>query len=186
MHDPLGFIENQMGGENKHDKINDPWESAEIIKKHVSEGLVMAKKCGLPQAICDFIPQHQGTLLISYFYYQAQKQAENNPQISIDDSNFRYDGPIPQCRETGIVMLADGCEAALRSLKGATPDQAIVMIHKIFKARWRDHQLDDCDIKYEELPIIAEVFVNVWQQFNHQRIAYPKGALDLKPNTSSK
>jgi putative nucleotidyltransferase with HDIG domain len=181
MHDPLGFIENQMGGPNKHDEINDPWKSADIIKKHVSEGIAMAKRCGLPQAVCDFIPQHQGTLLISYFYFQAQKEAENNPQLTIDESDFRYDGPIPQSRETGIVMLADGCEAALRSLKGATPDQAIAMVNKIFKARWRDNQLTDCGLKYEELPIIAEVFVNVWQQFNHQRIAYPKGALELRP-----
>lgn len=185
MHDPLGFIENQMGGPNKHDEINDPWQSAEIIKKHVSEGIAIAKKCGLPEAVCDFIPQHQGTLLISYFYFQAQKQAENNPQLVVKESDFRYDGPIPQSRETGIVMLADGCEAALRSLKGATPDQAIAMVYKIFKARWRDHQLDDAGIKYEELPLIAEVFVNVWQQFNHQRISYPKGALELKPRQSN-
>lgn len=182
MHDPLGFIENQMGGPNKHDMINDPYKSAEIIKKHVSEGIIMAKKCGLPQAIQNFIPQHQGTLLISYFYYQAKTQAEGEGKNTndIDETLFSYDGPIPQSRETGIVMLADGCEAALRSLKDATPDQAMAMVNKIFKARWRDHQLDDCGIKYEELPIIAEVFVNVWQQFNHQRIAYPKGALEMR------
>lgn len=181
MHDPLGFIENQMGGPNKHDSINDPWQSATIIKKHVSEGIVMAKRYGLPKAITNFIPEHQGTLLISYFYFQAQSLQKDNPDIVIDESDFRYDGPIPQCRETGIVMLADGCEAALRSLKSATPEQAIAMVNKIFKARWRDHQLDDCSIKYEELPTIAEVFVEVWQQSNHQRISYPKGALDLKP-----
>ncbi|WP_373481230.1 HD family phosphohydrolase [Geminocystis sp.] len=187
MHDPLGFIENQMGGPNKHDMISNPYESAEIIKKHVSEGIVMAKKCGLPQAIQDFIPQHQGTLLISYFYYQAKTQAEGEGKNihDIDDTLFSYDGPIPQSRETGIVMLADGCEAALRSLKDATPDQAMAMVNKIFKARWRDHQLDDCGIKYEELPIIAEVFVNVWQQFNHQRIAYPKGALEMRSSNNS-
>ncbi len=179
MHDPLGFIENQMGGPNKHDKINNPWESADIIKKHVSEGIVMAKKCSLPQAIQDFIPQHQGKLLISYFYFQAKTQAEEEGR-EIEDSDFRYDGPIPQSRETGIVMLADGCEAALRSLKDATPDQAMAMINKIFKARWRDHQLADSGIKYEELPIIAEVFVQVWQQFNHKRIVYPKGALEVQ------
>ncbi|WP_017295934.1 HD family phosphohydrolase [Geminocystis herdmanii] len=182
MHDPFGFIENQMGGPNKHDMINDPYESANIIKKHVSEGIVMAKKCGLPQAIIDFIPQHQGTLLISYFYYQAKTQAEGEGKNlqDIDETIFRYDGPIPQTRETAIVMLADGCEAALRSLKDATPDQAMAMVNKIFKARWRDHQLDDSGIKYEELPIVAEVFVNVWQQFNHQRISYPKGALEMR------
>ncbi|MGY6528725.1 MAG: HD family phosphohydrolase [Cyanobacterium sp.] len=180
MHDPLGFIENQMGGHNKHDEINDPWKSADIIKKHVSEGILMAKKHGLPQAIRNFIPEHQGTLLISYFYYQAKTQKEENPDIEIDETNFRYDGPIPQSRETGIVMLADGCEAALRSLNDATPEQAMGMVNKIFKARWRDHQLDDSGLRYDELPIIAEVFINVWQQFNHKRIVYPKGALEMK------
>lgn len=187
MHDPLGFIENQMGGPNKHDMINNPYKSAEIIKKHVSEGIIMAKKCGLPQAIQDFIPQHQGTLLISYFYYQAKTQVEGEGKDihNIDETLFSYDGPIPQSRETGIVMLADGCEAALRSLKEATPDQAMAMVNKIFKARWRDHQLDESGIKYEELPVIAEVFVNIWQQFNHQRITYPKGALEMRSSSNN-
>lgn len=178
MHDPLGFIENQMGNPNKHDQINDPWKSAEIIKKHVSEGLVMARKHGLPQVIQDFIPEHQGTLLISYFYFQAKHQAEQNGKI-LCESDFRYDGPIPQSRETGILMLADSCEAALRSLKEATPEMALSMINKIFKARWRDNQLTNSGIKYEELPMIAEIFVVVWQQFHHQRIAYPKAALEV-------
>ena len=178
MHDPLGFIENQMGAPNKHDEINDPWQSAKIIKKHVTEGLVMARKYGLPRVIRDFIPEHQGQLLISYFYYQAKQQVEKNGEELISEEEFRYEGPIPQSRETGIVMLADGCEAALRSLKEATPETALAMIHKIFKARWRDNQLKDSEIAYEELPIIAEVFVKVWQQFHHQRIVYPKAALE--------
>jgi putative nucleotidyltransferase with HDIG domain len=181
MHDPQGFIENQMGGPNKHDLINDPWLSAEIIKKHVSEGLVMARQHGLPKAIQDFIPEHQGTLLISYFYFQAKTRVEEGDSKPVEEEDFRYDGPIPQSRETAIVMLADGCEAALRSLKDATPEQALAMVQKIFKARWRDNQLAESGIKYEELPIIADIFVQVWQQFNHQRIAYPKGALDYKP-----
>lgn len=178
MHDPLGFIENQMGGPNKHDIMNDPWKSADIIKKHVTEGLEMARRYGLPRVIRDFIPEHQGTLLISYFYFQAKQKAEQNPDIEIADSDFRYDGPIPQSRETGIVMLADGCEAALRSLRDATPEIALMTIKKIFKARWQEKQLVDSGIKYEELPLIAEVFVRVWQQFHHQRIAYPKAALE--------
>ncbi|WP_107670951.1 HD family phosphohydrolase [Cyanothece sp. BG0011] len=182
MHDPMGFIENQMGNPNKHDIINDPWVSVEIIKKHVSEGLVMANKYGLPRVIRDFIPEHQGTLLISYFYYQAKQEAERNGTEMIAEEAFRYAGPIPQSRETGIVMLADGCEAALRSLKEATPETALAMIQKIFKARWRDNQLKDSGIKYEELPIIAEVFVKVWQQFHHQRIVYPKAALEPQNN----
>ena len=101
--------------------------------------------------------------MISYFYYQAKQDAERNQTEMIAEEYFRYAGPVPQSRETGIVMLADGCEAALRSLKEATPETALAMIQKIFKARWRDNQLKDSGIKYEELPIIAEVFVKVWQ-----------------------
>ncbi|HBL10812.1 MAG TPA: hypothetical protein DD379_05295 [Cyanobacteria bacterium UBA11162] len=177
MHDPLGFIENQMGNPNKHDEINNPWKSAEIIKKHVSEGLVMARKHQLPKAIRDFIPEHQGTLLISYFYFQAQQKAQQEGSSPVEESDFRYDGPIPQSRETGIVMLADACEAALRSLKDVSLETALGTVNKIFKARWQDNQLVDSGLTREELSIIAEVFVTVWQQYNHQRIAYPKGAL---------
>jgi len=178
MHDPLGFIENQMGGPNKHDEINDPKKSTEIIKKHVSEGLVMARKHQLPRAIRNFIPEHQGTILVSYFYYQAQQQAEREGLPAVLEADFRYDGPIPQSRETGVVMLADACEAALRSLKDVTPEKALAMINKILKARWQDNQLVDSGLTREDLSTIAEVFVKVWQQCNHQRIAYPKGALN--------
>lgn len=177
MHDPLGFIENQIGSPNKHDQINDPKKSAEIIKKHVSEGLVIARKHQLPQAIRDFIPEHQGTLLISYFYFQAQKLAQANGSTLLE-LDFRYDGPIPQSRETGIVMLADACEAALRSLKDVTPENALAMINKILRARWQDNQLLDSGLTREDLATIAEVFVKVWQQCNHKRIAYPKAALN--------
>jgi hypothetical protein len=178
MHDAQGFIENQMGGPNKHDQINDPWESADIIKRHVSEGLVMARRCGLPQAICDFIPEHQGTLLISYFYFKAKELAQQQGRGEVSEADFRYEGPIPQSRETGIVMLADACEAALRSLKDVTPATALCVVQKILKTRWQDHQLVDSGLRWEELPKIAEIFVRVWQQSNHQRIAYPKAALE--------
>jgi cyclic-di-AMP phosphodiesterase PgpH len=184
MHDPLGFIENQMSGPNKHDQINDPWKSAEIIKKHVSEGLVIARKYQLPKAVRDFIPEHQGTLLISYFYFQAKQKAEQEGCPPVREEDFRYDGPIPQSRETGVVMLADACEAALRSLKDVTPETALAMINKILKARWQDNQLADSGLTREELSIVAEVFVRVWQQCNHQRIAYPKAALNHQPSAS--
>ncbi len=179
MHDPLGFIENQMGDPNKHDEIDDPWISAKIIKKHVSEGLVMARKYGLPKAIRDFIPEHQGTLLIAYFYHQAKQKAEAEG-TTVLESDFRYAGPIPQSREAGIMMLADGSEAALRSLKDVTHKQALSTVQKIFKSRWQDGQLLDSGLSYDELPRIAEVFIRVWEQFNHKRIVYPKGALDFK------
>jgi putative nucleotidyltransferase with HDIG domain len=176
LHDPLAFIENQMGGPNKHDAINDPWQSAEIVKKHVSEGLVMARQYRLPSAIQAFIPEHQGTILIAYFYHQAQQRVQPGDPLSVRESDFRYSGPIPQSRETGIVMLADACEAALRSLEEATPEEALAMVNKILKARWQDRQLVDSGLKREEMPKIAQIFVRVWQQFHHRRIAYPNPA----------
>ncbi|RUT09084.1 HDIG domain-containing protein [Dulcicalothrix desertica PCC 7102] len=178
MHDPKAFIENQMGGPNKHDtEINDPWLSAEIIKKHVSEGLVIARKHRLPTAIQTFIPEHQGTMQIAYFYHQAQQIAKENPFIEINEADFRYDGPIPQSRETAIVMLADSCEAALRSLKDTTYEQALAVVNNILRGRWQDNQLIDSGLTRAEMTQIAEIFVKVWQQFHHKRIAYPK----LKP-----
>ena len=122
MHDPQGFIENQMGGPNKHDLIDDPWQSARIIKKHVTQGLVMAKKYRLPKAVRAFIPEHQGDMKISYFYQQAKTLQEKEPTLVVNEADFSYDGPTPQSPETGITMLADSCEAALRSLK---PDAAM-------------------------------------------------------------
>ncbi len=174
MHAPEYFIENQLGGPNKHDELNDPWKSAEIIKKHVSEGIILAKKHRLPKAIQAFIPEHQGTMLITYFYHHAQLVAEKDPSIIVREEDFRYNGPIPQSRETGIVILADACEAALRSLKDATPEEAFSMVNKIFKARWQDNQLLDSGLTKEEISQIAEIFVQVWVQYNHKRIAYPK------------
>ena len=185
MHDSLGFIENQMGGLNKHDEINDPWISAEIIRRHISEGLVIARKYGLPKAIRDFIPEHQGTLLIAYFYYQAKQKAEAEG-TTVLESDFRYAGPIPQSREAGILMLADGCEAVLRSLKDVSRQQALATVQKMFKSRWQDGQLIDSGLSYDELPVIAEVFISVWEQFNHKRIVYPKGALDSISNQSKR
>ena len=181
MHDPLGFIENQMGGPNKHDELNDPWLSASIIKQHVTQGIVMARKCRLPKAIRAFIPEHQGTMLISYFYHQAKEMAEKDPTITVKAEDFRYDGPIPQSPETGIVMLADSCEAALRSLTDATPDEALAMVNRILRARWKDDQLVESGLTREHMSVIADIFVRVWQQYNHKRIAYPKAALAPKP-----
>ena len=207
LHNPRAFIENQMGGPNLHDELDNPWLSTEIVRKHVSEGLVMARRARLPKAVQAFIPEHQGTMLIAYFYYQAKQQQEQRlaaiartgdsaaPDEAIDPSardpaqltcdldhrpvlepDFRYSGPIPQSRETGIVMLADSCEAALRSLENATYESALTMVNRMLRARWQDDQLACSGLTREDLRTIAEVFVAVWQQFNHKRIAYPKAA----------
>lgn len=182
MHDPLGFIENQMGGPNKHDQIDNPWLSAAIIKKHVTEGVVMARRCRLPKAIQSFIPEHQGTMPISYFYHQALERAKANPDLIVNEADFRYNGPTPQSRETGIVMLADSCEAALRSLKDASPEEALAMVNRILRARWQDNQLVDSGLSRAEMTCIAEIFVRVWQQFNHQRIPYPYPKPAMSPH----
>lgn len=174
MYDPQSFIENQRGGPNKHEQIADPWVSAEIIKRHVSEGLVMARRCGLPRAVRDFIPEHQGTMLIGYFYQQARTLAESGvAPRAVVEAEFRYDGPRPRSRETGIVMLADSCEAALRSLRDASSTDALNMVKRIIRARWQDHQLDESGLTRSDLIVIAQVFVQIWEQFHHKRIAYP-------------
>ena len=182
LHDPLGFIENQMGGVNKHDEINNPWQSADIIKKHVTEGIVMARKYRLPTAIRAFIPEHQGTMPIAYFYHQARQLAQQDPKISVQEADFHYQGPTPQSRETALVMLADSCEAALRSLQAAgkatakepTHEEALAMVNKILRSRWQENQLVDSGLTREEMDRIAKVFVKIWQQFHHKRIVYPK------------
>ena len=174
MHYPMAFIENQFGRENVHEQLQDPWASAEIIKKHVTEGLVMAKKYHLPSSVAAFIPEHQGTILIAYFHHQAQqKTAQSDESTDVLESDFRYAGPIPQTRETAIVMLADACEAALRSLKECNTELAFNTINKIFKARWKDGQLSESSLTRDDLKVLAQVFVDVWQQFHHQRITYP-------------
>ena len=174
MHDAQAFIENQMQGTNIHEQLDDPWKSADIIIKHVTEGLVMARKCRLPKAVRAFIPEHQGTMAVAYFYHQAQEAIASDPKReAVDEADFRYAGPIPQSRETGIVMLADSCEAALRSLKDATPDMAKQTVNKIFKARWQDEQLVDSQLTRDNLNTLVNVFVDVWMQFHHKRIPYP-------------
>lgn len=178
MHDPQGFIENQMEGPNKHDLIDDPWESASLIKKHVTQGLVMARQYRLPKAVQAFIPEHQGDMKISYFYQQAKERQAKDPSLVIDIADFSYDGPIPQTPETGITMLADSCEAALRSLKPeASMDEAYSMVDRILRARWRNRQLIDSGLTRDDMDVIASVFIQVWQQHNHKRISYPKNVL---------
>ncbi|MBD2186542.1 HDIG domain-containing protein [Pseudanabaena sp. FACHB-723] len=178
---PEYFIENQMGQPNPHDQINDPWNSAKIIKEHVSGGIKLAQKYHLPEMLQAFIPEHQGTIAITYFYCQAQKRSDH-----VAESDFRYAGPIPQSRETGIVMLADACEAALRSLGTETTlEAAKTLLMRIFQARWDDGQLKDCSLTWQDLDRIAPVFIKVWQERNHGRIKYPHLADKLDPSGSA-
>ncbi|MEN9231783.1 MAG: HDIG domain-containing protein [Thermostichus sp. DG02_5_bins_236] len=170
------FIENQMGSLNPHTQLDDPYRSAQIIKAHVSDGLRLAKQYNLPTAVRAFIPEHQGTILIAYFYHQAQLKAGGQP---VPQEPFRYDGPIPQSKETGVVMMADACEAALRSMilsdgfGSEVMERAKATIRKIAQARWQDGQLADSGLTLADLEVVAEAFVEVWRESNHERIPYP-------------
>ena len=178
---PEYFIENQTGQPNPHDILNDPWRSAQIIKEHVSGGIKLAQKYHLPEMLQAFIPEHQGTISISYFYCQAQKRSQH-----VVDADFRYIGPIPQSRETGVVMLADACEAALRSLgTDTTIEEGKNLLMRIFQARWDDGQLKDCSLTWEDLDRIAPVFLQIWKERNHGRIKYPHLAAKLDPSGSA-
>ncbi|MEB3242476.1 MAG: HDIG domain-containing protein [Cyanobacteriota bacterium] len=169
LHGPEWFIENQDGRSNPHDALNDPHASARILQAHVDEGLRLARRYHLPRPLADFIPEHQGTLKMGYFLHQARER-----QPGVPEELFRYRGPIPRCRETGILMLADGCEAALRALPPDTTEaQATATVRRIVEARQEDGQLAASGISRAELELIIRAFVRVWRRMRHRRIAYP-------------
>lgn len=171
MRKPSYFIENQQGGENRHNKLA-PSMSALIIASHVKDGLDLAREYKLPKRIADFIPQHQGTKIISFFYNKAVEQAEAVGN-TVDEKDYRYPGPRPQTREAGIILLADGVEAAVRSIPEKTPTKIQGMVQKIINKNFTEAQLDECDMTLKDLHLIAESFVRVLVGIYHQRIEYP-------------
>ena len=169
LHAPNWFIENQDGSKNPHDELDDPIKSAEVLQAHVDEGLKFARKNRLPKLIANFIPEHQGTLKMGYFF---QKAKEKN--LDINEYYFRYKGPIPQSKETAILMLADGCEAALRAMNiNASDKEALKTISNIIYSRNKDGQLDDSNLSIGEIFLIKRAFLNVWKRIRHRRIQYP-------------
>ena len=169
LHGPSWFIENQEDGRNPHEQLNDPLASAAILQAHVDEGLKLARRHHLPRPLADFIPEHQGTLKMGYFLHQAR---ERDPGIA--EARFRYLGPTPRSRETAILMLADGCEAALRSLPPNTCEaEARAMVRRIVEARQQDGQLAASGISRGELELVIRAFVRVWKRMRHRRIPYP-------------
>jgi len=169
LHAPNWFIENQDGSKNPHEELDDPIKSAEVLQAHVDEGLKFARKNRLPKLISNFIPEHQGTLKMGYFF---QKAKEKN--LDINEYYFRYKGPIPQSKETAILMLADGCEAALRAMNiNASDKEALNTISNIIYSRKKDGQLDDSNLSKGEIFLIKRAFLNVWKRIRHRRIQYP-------------
>jgi len=166
---PYFFIDNQYGTENPHDRLS-PNLSALIVTSHVRDGVTMAEEAGLPQEVIDLIHQHHGNSLVAYFYSRAAE----DPETEISEEDFRYDCPKPQTREAAILMLADSCEAAVRSLTRPTPIRIENMVRKIIRDKLDDNQLEQSPLTFRDLDIIAEVFKRVLTACFHQRIDYPE------------
>lgn len=174
---PQYFIENQMGGENKHDKLA-PSMSALILTSHVKKGVEMAREHKLGQEIEDLIQQHHGTMLISYFYHRAVEQAEAKGEEPPREEEFRYPGPRPQTKEAGLLLLADAIEASSRTLVDPTPSRIKGHIESIIKKIFTDGQLDESELRLKDMHEISEVFHRILTGIFHQRIEYPGGDRD--------
>ncbi|HNX92060.1 MAG TPA: HDIG domain-containing protein [Syntrophomonas sp.] len=166
---PEYFVENQQGIIDPHAKIA-PALSALIITSHVKEGLELARDKHLPQSIIEFITGHHGTSLTKYFYSRA---LEEDGGEHINEENFRYEGPKPQSKEVALVMLADAAEAAVRSISDPTNEKIRDMVRKIIRDKLNDGQLEECDLTFRDLDIIAATFVRVLEGIYHRRIEYP-------------
>ncbi len=167
---PEYYVENQRAGPNPHDKLK-PRMSALIIASHVKEGLEMAKEYDLPPRVLKFIPTHHGTTRIEYFYRRALEQAEDESNVL--ESEFRYPGPKPDSKETGILLLADSVEAATRSLDEPTHNRVKSLIELIFRQNIDDGQLDDTDLTFRDLRQIREKFLSMLMGIHHVRVKYP-------------
>ncbi len=172
---PQYFIENiASGSENKHQHLA-PAMSTLIIIGHVKDGVDLAQQHGLPQPIIDFIEQHHGTTLVEFFYNVAAREAENHPDHGHDaeESAFRYPGPKPQTRETGVLMLADCVESASRTLTDPTPSRIESLVHDLTMKRLLDGQFDECSLKLSEIRTIEKTLVKSLIAIYHSRIRYP-------------
>ena len=188
---PSFFGENVRDRTGPHDGVA-PAESARIIKQHVADGVDLAQKHNLPRAVADVIQQHHGTTLVRYFYDRAveQSRAPFAPKSSkppgsvfppsalpVGEAEFRYDGPRPQFKESAVLSLADGVEAASRSLRTATPELLRELIDRIVRERIAEHQLDESPLTFEEITKIKNSFQFTLLNMLHSRVAYPASEL---------
>jgi putative nucleotidyltransferase with HDIG domain len=182
---PSFFVENQANRANVHDAL-DPRTSARIIQEHVVDGVRLGRKAHLPQSIIDIIQQHHGTTLIKYFYTEALNNGED-----VDEAEFRYPGPKPQTKEAGVIMLADGVEAAVRaaSQSGKLYEESTEgqngqnvrraaklqqVVDGVIKARLDDGQLDECDLTLKQIEQIRRSFIKILEGIYHPRVEYPE------------
>ncbi len=176
---PGFFIENQEGGENPHDKLL-PTLSTLILVSHVKDGADMLRELSFPKEIINILEQHHGTDLASFFYNKALESAEEGEEVK--KSDFCYPGPKPQMKEAAIVMLADSVQAAVQSLKGPTKGQIEGKIREVIKGKLNAGQLEECDLTFKDLDVIAETFTLVLAGSQHKRIDYAKRIKEMERN----
>lgn len=165
---PQYFIENQNTAVSPHDKL--PYEqSAQIIIKHVHKGIEITRKHQLPESVIDFIRTHHGNTRVDYFY---QSFLKNSPEKFVDENIFRYPGPIPFSKETGVLMLADSVEAASRSLKNPDTQSINALVERIIDYKLEQDQLDNCDITLKDIETIKLIFKTMLMSIYHVRIDY--------------
>lgn len=172
MENPLFFTENQPDPSlNPHNKLNDPYRSAAIIIEHVTKGDEMARAAGLPRRLRDFILEHHGTTRVAYFYRVALERA-NGDASQVDASAFEYPGPRPRSRETALLMLADTCEATVRSMQPKSRAEIARIVKEMFDAKRESGQLDDSGLTLTDLAQTQAVFIEILQGMYHHRIKY--------------
>ncbi len=166
---PEYFFENKGENFNKHEKLS-PTMSALILASHVKEGVDLAKKEKMPKVVMDGIREHHGTTVMAFFYNKALEY-DSHDSVNVDD--FRYPGPRPQSKETALIMLADSCEAAVRSLKEPTSPRIRSLVTKIFAARMNDGELDNSGLTLNDIAAIREKFIKFLTGIFHPRVQYP-------------
>ena len=173
---PYFFVENQFGAENPHDKIA-PSLSTLIVTSHVKDGVELCREYKLPKVIIDIVEQHHGTLLASFFYRQASEAEHGDCVIEAD---FRYEGPKPQTKEAALIMIADACEAAVRSLSKPNTNRVEAMVRKIIRERLNDGQFDECNLTLRDLTEIGDVYTRILSSMFHSRIEYPESIKEIE------
>lgn len=168
---PQYFTENQHAGMNIHQLLT-PLESAQVIIAHVSEGVTMARKAGLPEQFIDIIKEHHGTTLV-YYFYKKQLEKVDGDKMQVDEKDFRYAGPKPRTKESAIIMISDSVEAASRSLEVVDEETIRELATRLIKEKSDDGQFDECLITCEELAIVKNVLIKTLCAFAHSRVKYP-------------
>ena len=170
LHRPYYFVENQLDGDNIHDRLS-PDASAHALIEHVTMGLELGRQYGLPPAVLRFIPEHHGTRLAGFFYRKAVKLAGTDP---VDEGLFRYPGPRPRSKETALVMLADTVEASVRAASNRSTRSLEELVERAINERILEGELDESSLTLKDLEIIKRSFIRQLQGVYHPRIEYPE------------